>query len=728
MVLQSITSYIKINKKILFFIAWILWFWLLSFSWAFAAPSNSTWITQEQGDKLINILNMILSGAGAILAIVTSFISIFLYPGWVNGTMFGLQDYLKEIWILVSNVVYFVFAGILIVIAFMNIIWKGDGTWELKQAMPKFIIGVLIVPFSWFAVQFLLSLSAILTVSVLTLPYNSFQNQPLYSQALDNSEIADQKFCKDIIISFSQDFGWQATTNLVEWQETQFDENIRCKWEEGWEGMVSIKDIISGEWNAEGLDNNIFGVINVYTYWILRVQDLDTVENVNLQFVKGIFDLIFKILFDLLFVIVYMLLMVALFLALLTRWIRLWIYMMLSPVFGLLYFLWKAWEEWSESKFTPKEFIALAFVPVYVAAALAFGLTFIMVASEGIKQNASTDDMDTLNAGWFSLSIIWAHGSGPEEVSVIWKLIVELFGVVILWIAVIAALNTSATTKAIIAPITAFWASVWKLAAAAPTYAPIIPTGNGWMSITWLQQVGSSVSSKFQTDAQNRGTEFAKNLPWMNDDGSMDLSQKSINALTRFENDSDKLTSESFNELKSAVETWWDIKKLSRHPEFLKTINTIVEKDPMFANIKSMGNISNWEEQRMAQLLSEMDLVISKTKPGLWDLLVDEEKWTSASVASVDARIKWTSSSAWDTVNNITISWVWGAATSTYTSPEQAGQAFASDSTYTSANDVKAKLNTEWIDDDDVVNAVVVAFEAWRKNTSDSSNTDSWTV
>jgi len=65
---------------------------------------------------------MILSGAGAILAIVTSFISIFLYPGWVNGTMFGLQDYLKEIWILVSNVVYFVFAGILIVIAFMNII------------------------------------------------------------------------------------------------------------------------------------------------------------------------------------------------------------------------------------------------------------------------------------------------------------------------------------------------------------------------------------------------------------------------------------------------------------------------------------------------------------------------------------------------------------------------------------------------------------------------------
>ena len=74
------------------------------------------------------------------MGLVTSFVTIFLYPGWVNGTMFGLEDYLKIIWIFVSNVVYFIFAFILIAIAFMNIIGKGEGTWELKQAMPKFIV------------------------------------------------------------------------------------------------------------------------------------------------------------------------------------------------------------------------------------------------------------------------------------------------------------------------------------------------------------------------------------------------------------------------------------------------------------------------------------------------------------------------------------------------------------------------------------------------------------
>jgi hypothetical protein len=140
------------------------------------------------------------------MGMITSFITMFLYPGWVNGTLFGLQDYLKIMWILVSNVVYFIFAFILIAIAFMNIIGKGEGTWELKQAMPKFIIGVLIVPFSWFFVQFILSLSAILTVGVLTLPYDSFQGNELFDQALENEELAGKKICKDVIISFNGDF------------------------------------------------------------------------------------------------------------------------------------------------------------------------------------------------------------------------------------------------------------------------------------------------------------------------------------------------------------------------------------------------------------------------------------------------------------------------------------------------------------------------------------------
>ena len=99
-------------------------------------------------------------------------------------------------------------------------------------------------------------------------------------------------------------------------------------------------------------------------------------------------------------------------------------------------------------------------VPVYVAAALAFGLTFIMVASEGIKEQASKDDLDTLSAGGISLSIIGAHADGTEEKSVIAKLIVQIFGIVVLWIAVMAALKSSSVTNTVTEPIQQFGSSV----------------------------------------------------------------------------------------------------------------------------------------------------------------------------------------------------------------------------------------------------------------------------
>jgi hypothetical protein len=78
--------------------------------------------------------------------------------------------------------------------------------------------------------------------------------------------------------------------------------------------------------------------MSIYSYGILKIDELDTINEANLQSVKSIADLIFKIAFDILFIAVYLLLMIALLLALFVRGVRLWVYMMLSPAFGLLYF------------------------------------------------------------------------------------------------------------------------------------------------------------------------------------------------------------------------------------------------------------------------------------------------------------------------------------------------------------------------------------------------------
>lgn len=484
-------------------------FWGSAFA-SGTAPDPVVWAELTQ--DVVEILNGIITGASAILAMVTAFITIFLYPGWVNGTLFGLQDYLKIMWVLVSNIVYFIFAFVLIAIAFMNIIGKWEGTWELKQAMPKFIIWVLIVPFSWFFVQFVLSISAVLTIGILTLPYDSFQNETLLQEAISDSEIWTQEICKDIIITLTgEQPAW--STSFSGPNGESLWENLYCA--EG--GEITVEQIFTGEGGWAGLNDSVFGVISVYTYGILKVQDFDTTSGIDLETIKTIADLIFKIFFDILFVLVYMLLMVALFLALFVRWIRLWIYMMLSPAFGLLYFFGKSGDGFGKTgeKFNIKEFIALALVPVYVSAALSFGLVFILVASKGIQEQAMEWETDKLSVWGFSLEIVWAHGSGETEASPIAKLIIEIFGVAILWIAVMAALWASKTTESIVQPIAKFGEDVGALAAKAPTYAPIIPTGNGErMSAASLPTVSSTIRSWFESQAQERWSNFAQWISW----------------------------------------------------------------------------------------------------------------------------------------------------------------------------------------------------------------------
>lgn len=595
-----------------------LWFFLISSESIFA--TNDPILSEEDSKRVVDILNGIITWAAALMWMITSFITMFLYPGWTNGTLFWLQEYLKEIWILISNVVYFIFAFILIAIAFMNIIGKWEWTWELKQAMPKFIVWVLIVPFSWFFVQFLLSISAILTVWVLTLPYDSFGNKDLFIQAMENKEFWGKKICKDVIISFNQDFWDQNTSQLGE-DASDLDENIKCKWEDD-SGKVTIKELITwlDEWgnpsaDAAGLQNSIFWVISIYSYGILAIDELDTINQDQLETVTSIADLIFKIVFDILFIVVYLLLMIALLLALFVRWVRLWIYMMLSPAFGLLYFFSKGsewfWDTWE--KFNIKEFISLALVPVYVSAALAFGLVFIMVAAEWIKVNS--DEPDTLKAWWFSLTLVWAHGEksddGTQDGTIIGKLIVEIFWVVILWIAVMSALWASKTTKAIVDPIAAFWKSVWDLAAKAPTYAPIIPTWSGkWMWVAGLQTFGSNIAWWIDQKAKQRGTDFAQGVT--NTDETTRNYQNSNNVPITTE-------ANSASEIKKLI-WYWDSTKLANNPSWLESLAKNLDKvkndgkywfnDTKKADemIKALKN-ANWNPAEVRRILAELDKI-----------------------------------------------------------------------------------------------------------------------
>ena len=78
-------------------------------------------------------------------------------------------------------------------------------------------------------------------------------------------------------------------------------------------------------------------------------------------------------------------LVVAIVYAIFSRAVMLWLFAMFSPLFALNYVLGGSKSKSMEklSKFDITHFISLAMVPVYVSAALAFGLMFLGAVMNG---------------------------------------------------------------------------------------------------------------------------------------------------------------------------------------------------------------------------------------------------------------------------------------------------------------------------------------------------------
>lgn len=69
--------------------------------------------------------------------------------------------------------------------------------------------------------------------------------------------------------------------------------------------------------------------------------------------------------------------MIAIVYALFSRAIMLWMFAIFSPIFALNYVIGKSEKVKGLEHFSVGKFISLAMVPVYVSAALAFGLMFL---------------------------------------------------------------------------------------------------------------------------------------------------------------------------------------------------------------------------------------------------------------------------------------------------------------------------------------------------------------
>lgn len=558
--LSRFTDFFRKNKKAIFIL--ITAFLVLSPDFAFAEGEDKikSWTDAVHG---------IMAWLSVLVWVITYFITLFLEPGWINWSIFWLDIKFKAIWILVSNVVYFIFAFILIWIAFMNILGRWD-KWELKQALPKFVVWVLIVPFSWFFVQFILSVSAILTVSSLTLPFDTFSD---FQAEMNNVKIP--KTCNIDITSKKEEDNWK------------------------WFFNCTNNDTV---WLWESLWNTAFWVISVYSYWILKLDKIDEISQKQITEwkIETVWDLLLHIVFNVLFILVYMILLISLWIVLAVRGVYLWIYTMISPVFWLMYFFDKkeGWWDWFFSKFNIKEFISLALVPVYVVIALSFWLLFIYVILKWIdaqstwnlvwsstfkidsvwitiKWLTSEDDFRlnvegaiwTNTADWISDAGWFLYNIWDSVLWIVWTLILQIFWIVVLRIAIMSALRTSDITKAVVEPIYQFGNQVWQLAAKAPTYAPVF----GGKSATELSSAGSALQSSVHSHFTWKWSEWWQSLSpfWTTSATSL----KTVNMQHEKDGDNKWAVSDHIRDMSKSIKDLDAVlKKPSEKSEFMEMI------------------------------------------------------------------------------------------------------------------------------------------------------------
>lgn len=624
----------SIKKKTIFLIIAILGFFLLTSENTFASTEK------EDFDKAIGFIDWLLKVVSMLLAIITYLTTIFLDPAWISWSLFWLDTYFKQIWILVSNVVYFVFAFIIIWIAFMNIIWKGQEKYALKSALPRFVIWILIVPFTWYIIQFVLSISSILTAAALTLPAETFTQ---FETKLNDIKIP--KDCRIVLWSKpSWDKSWTPKTDPKKSTEWFFDcEKDKWKW-------VTLKTITSWEW----WNSSTFWLIATYTYWILSIDTLDDFTKLTVKsWVTKITDLIVKLGIDLLFILVYSILMITLGIALATRWIYLWIYTIISPVFWLVYFFdKKEWSwEWFMKNFSVWEFIALAMVPVYTMLALSFWLLFIFVIwtwmSKWVAEvNTWGHSFVRLDDKWVTIwdgdqaftlkiewAILWSTDSknsftsvfskvGTKWLWVVWTIIIQFFSIMVLWMAVMAALKSSAITAAVTEPIRQFWAQVWGLLQKMPTYAPIFPGGQ---SMSSMGQASRNLEQHYFTNkTSERAREFSDKFT-----GTMPVRESALklnqHLATLWENEINEKTITTTNNLLSKV---WDVNELIKESEAVKGLINIAKrlnkKSWYEMNIDDLDKKTELTRDEAAKIIGVLDKFWKNNE--LWKLL-GEKTW-----------------------------------------------------------------------------------------------------
>ncbi len=154
-----------------------------------------------------------------------------------------------NLWVTISNITYFIYAVLLIFIALATIF--GRENYGYKAMLPKLALGILLVPFTWFFIQFTTSIATAVTASVISIPHEALSSL--------TSPTTKNWWTTDVIPK-------KIEINGKDWNK-QFES---CKADT----CISPQKFLT---NSAGM----YGYMMVYAYGVFKIQDVKRLDTLT---------------------------------------------------------------------------------------------------------------------------------------------------------------------------------------------------------------------------------------------------------------------------------------------------------------------------------------------------------------------------------------------------------------------------------------------------------------
>ena len=389
--------------------------------------------------------NELMQNINEIVNLILRFVSALLWPVLMligslmdNDLIFGgaMGERLREVWVQMRNFVNIIFVIVLLAVALYNVLGIGEdgGPLALKTVLPKFVLALIAVNFSFFGIRVVLDFTNVITGAVFALP-----------ATVSDQRFSSDKIEKDICETNSNEMPMKRL-----WcKENKFNDRAKSFFAK-------------------------FDRTNVAMIYAIKFGKAH-----SLKFIKGglksIGQLAFNVLFNTLLFVVYALSFIALFLVLLGRVVALWIAVVLSPLLALSIVVPQLKELAGGAGELQTKFVKSAVAPITIGLVLSVG--YIML--EGFGGDKS------IHGELLSSSTLEAIDPNalPTDITDLQQLMIAIGVIVIVWTGVFdAAKGTVAET--ITESIRSKAVDFGKFMAKLPTYAQVIPTGGKFGNVS----------------------------------------------------------------------------------------------------------------------------------------------------------------------------------------------------------------------------------------------------